>query len=213
MRIIDCGLMAYREALALQERLVAGIAAGSEDEVLLLLEHPPVYTIGRGGTLAHILDPAIKVERINRGGEVTWHGPGQVVGYPLIDLGRRGRDLHRWLRFLEEWLVGSLAAFGIIGHCRAGSTGVWASGGKIASIGIGVRRWVTMHGFGLNVHPDLQAFDRINPCGMTNCPMTSMALELGLRPSQSAVGMQLHKDFPSLLEARLPICSRPPESI
>jgi lipoyl(octanoyl) transferase len=212
MRIIDCGLMAYREALALQERLVAGIAAGGEDEVLLLLEHPPVYTIGRGGTLAHVLDPAIRVERINRGGEVTWHGPGQVVGYPLINLGQRGRDLHRWLRFLEEWVMGCLTAFDISGHCRAGSAGVWTAGGKIASIGIGVRRWVTMHGFGLNVHPDLRAFDRINPCGIAGCPMTSMAQELGFPPSRPAVNQQLQKDFASLLEERLPISSRPPDA-
>ena len=113
MRIIDCGLMEYRKSLALQERLAAAIWTGKEEETLLLLQHPPVYTIGRGGNSANILDPAVTVERVNRGGDVTWHGPGQVVGYPLVDLGRRGRDLHRWLRFLEEVLVRTLAAFGI----------------------------------------------------------------------------------------------------
>ena len=120
MRIIDFGLMDFREALALQEQLVAAIACGDEEETLLLLQHPPVFTIGRGGNPANILDPSVRVEQINRGGDVTWHGPGQVVGYPLVNLGKRGRDLHRWLRFLEELLVRTLRVFGIDGQCRPG---------------------------------------------------------------------------------------------
>lgn len=205
MRIIDCGLMEYHAALALQERLAAAIAAGTGDETLLILEHPPVYTIGRGGTPANILDPSVRVERINRGGDVTWHGPGQVVGYPLVNLGQRGRDLHCWLRFLEELLLRTLAVFGINGRCYSGSTGVWTEKGKIAFIGVGVRRWITLHGFSLNVDPDLTAFSRINPCGIPGCPLTTMAGEGGRALSRDAVRMRLMQEFEPLLRERLPI--------
>ncbi len=205
MRIIDCGLIAYGQAFALQERLAAAIAAGTEEETLLLLEHPSVYTIGRGGNPANILDSMLAVERVNRGGDITWHGPGQVVGYPLVNLGRRGRDLHRWLRFLEELLVRTLAAFGITGRCHHGSTGVWAERGKIAFIGVGVRRWITLHGFGLNVAPDLGAYDPINPCGLPDCPVTSMAQEGAAALSVSAVKKQVKKDFARILQERLPL--------
>lgn len=204
MRIIDCGVIGFHEAFALQEGLAAGIASGRVEETLLLLEHPPVYTIGSGGDQANILDPALTVERINRGGDVTWHGPGQVVGYPLINLGKRGCDLHRWLRFLEELLIATLADFGIKGRCCYDSTGVWAGQGKIAFIGVGVRRWVTMHGFGLNVHPDLRAYDRINPCGIPGCPVTSMARESCQPPSEAEVRTELKKSFEELLNERLP---------
>ncbi len=205
MRIIDCGLMEYRQSLALQERLVAAIGVGDEEETLLLLQHPPVYTIGRGGNPANILDPAVMVERVNRGGDVTWHGPGQVVGYPLVDLGRRGRDLHRWLRFLEEVLVHTLTVFGIKGHRYPERTGVWTAQGKIAFIGVGVRRWVTMHGFSLNVTPDLAVFSRINPCGIRDCPVTSMAMEGKPPLSEQQVVLQLKNDFVHLLNRSLPL--------
>ncbi|MDD2581241.1 MAG: lipoyl(octanoyl) transferase LipB [Desulfuromonadaceae bacterium] len=203
MRVIDCGLIGFHEAFALQEMLAAGIAAGREDETLLLLEHHPIYTIGSGGDRANILDPTLTVESINRGGDVTWHGPGQVVGYPLVNLGKRGRDLHRWLRFLEELLVATLTSFGINGWCRHGSTGVWTGRGKIAFIGVGVRRWVTMHGFALNVHPDLRAYKQINPCGLPGCPVTSMELEGGVTATDAAVRVQLKKDFERLLNERM----------
>lgn len=204
MRIIDCGVLEYRRAFAMQERLAAGITAGSEDETLLLLEHPSVYTIGQGGNPANLLISSITVERINRGGDVTWHGPGQVVGYPLINLGQRGRDLHRWLHFLEELLIVTLAGFGINGQCHHGSPGVWARHGKIAFIGVGVRRWVTMHGFSLNVRPDLQEYKRINPCGIADCPVTSMAREKCLLLSEAAVKLELKRNFEQLLDVRLP---------
>lgn len=206
MQIIDCGLIEYHQAFALQERLAEGIAAGHEDETLLLLEHPPVYTIGSGGDHANILDPSITVDRINRGGDVTWHGPGQVVGYPLVNLGKRGRDLHRWMRFLEELLIAALASFGIAGRCSKGSTGVWAGRGKIAFIGVGVRRWVTMHGFALNIDSDLRAYEMINPCGVPGCPVTSMALEVGLPTSEAAVRMHLKNNFERHLNEMLPQC-------
>jgi lipoyl(octanoyl) transferase len=204
MRILDCGLVEYRQALALQERLAAEIAAGSEEETLLLLEHPAIYTIGRGGDPANILDPTLPVERVNRGGDVTWHGPGQVVGYPLIDLGRRGRDLHRWLRFLEQVLITTLAAFHIPAYRVEGQTGVWTTGGKIGFIGVGVRRWVTLHGFALNVCSDLQAYQPINPCGLSGCPLTSMTLAKAPSPSPSDVKVTLQVVFRQLLDASLP---------
>ena len=210
MRIVDCGQIDYQAALALQERMARGIAAGTEEETLLLLEHPAVYTIGRGGDGANILDSNLRVERVNRGGDVTWHGPGQVVGYPLIDLNGRGRDLHRWLRFLEEVAIATLAAFRIRGRVVHGATGVWASGGKIAFIGVGVRRWVTLHGFALNVCPDLRAYERINPCGLAGCPVTSMALEKKSSPSVAEVKTIVHAIFPRLLQYRLPRTASPP---
>lgn len=204
MQFIDCGVLEYRRAIAMQERLVAGIAAGNEEETMLLLEHPSVYTIGQGGNPANLLFPSIRVERINRGGDVTWHGPGQVVGYPLINLGQRGRDLHRWLHFLEELLILTLAVFGINGHCRQDSPGVWARHGKIAFIGVGVRRWVSMHGFCLNVRPDLREYKQINPCGIPDCQVTSMAREGCLLLSEAAVKLELRKNFEQLLHMRLP---------
>lgn len=209
MRILDCGLVEYRTALALQERLAAGIAAGTEEETLLLLEHPAVYTIGRGGDPRNILDPSLPVERVNRGGDVTWHGPGQVVGYPLVDLGHRGRDLHRWLRFLEEVLIATLTAFHIPAHRIEGQTGVWTDSGKIGFIGVGVRRWVTLHGFALNVCPDLAVYERIHPCGLVGCPVTSMTKEAGTPFDPEKVDAVVRTEFQRLLDRLLPVCAQP----
>ena len=205
MRYIDFGLMDYRQALTLQETLVCGISEGRHEETLLLGEHPCVYTIGRGGLLANRLDPTLGVERINRGGDITWHGPGQLVGYPLLDLASRGRDLHRWIDFLEELLIRTLDEFGIAGQRRPKARGVWTKGGKIAFIGVGVRRWVTMHGFSLNVSPDLRAFDPIHPCGLAGCPVTSMVAEARETIPVAAVKQRLQRGFSQLLPIRLPL--------
>ena len=154
--------------------------------MLLLLEHPPVITLGRGGTVNSLRLPeatlaarGIPVHRVGRGGDVTYHGPGQLVGYPIVDLVPQGRDLHRFLRLLEETLLTTLAAFGLRGRRQPGCTGVWVDDAKIASIGIGVRHWVSWHGFALNVATDLRAFDTIVPCGLAGVSMTSMAALLG----------------------------------
>ncbi len=204
MQTLDLGLIEFQEAYALQELLVAGVAAGTEPERLLLLEHPPVYTIGSGGSEANILDPDVTPLRINRGGDVTWHGPGQLVGYPIVSLGRRRRDLHSYLRFLEELLIAVADDFRVEAWRIPGRTGVWTEQGKLASIGVGVRRWVTMHGFALNVAPDLSSFARINPCGMVGCPVTSLAAETESEVSLGEVKARVAVRFAGLLEERLP---------
>jgi lipoyl(octanoyl) transferase len=175
--------MQFADALALQEQIVARKRYDpfSEDQ-LLLLEHEPVYTIGRtpdrssllGAT--HLPHPLFA---INRGGQATYHGPGQVMGYPIIDLRRCGQDLHKYLRWLERLLIDLLSEYGIAATQRGSLTGVWVEDRKIASIGVGVRNWITMHGFALNVCCDLAPFDHIVPCGIKNIAMTSMEKETG----------------------------------
>src|SRR5881296_1949120 len=175
--------MEYAHALALQEKIVAQKRDdGALQDELLLLEHEPVYTIGRtpdrssllGAThLPHPLFP------INRGGQATYHGPGQLMGYPIIDLRRCGQDLHKYLRCLEHLLIELLAEHGIEASRRESLTGVWVGGRKIASIGVGIRHWITMHGFALNVSGDLSPFDHIVPCGINKVAMTSMEKETG----------------------------------
>ncbi len=204
MIVRDLGIIDFHDAYAIQQRLAAEVASGAAPETLVLLEHPPVYTIGSGGDEANILDPAIEAVRINRGGDVTWHGPGQLVGYPIVDLGSRRRDLHRYLRFLEELLIAVAADFRVEAWRIPGKTGVWTEEGKLASIGVGVRRWVTMHGFAFNVAPDLSPFGRINPCGFPDCPVTSLAAERGNPVSMAAVKARVAECFEKLLELRLP---------
>jgi lipoyl(octanoyl) transferase len=177
--------MEFATALAMQEELVAQKRAdGSLGDELLLLEHDPVYTIGRTPDqtslrgAAHLPHPVFP---INRGGQATYHGPGQLVGYPILDLRRCGQDLHSYLRWLEELLIELLAVYEIRAAARRGLTGVWVEDRKIASIGVGVRHWITMHGFALNVCGDLSPFDQITPCGIANVCMTSMEKETGVR--------------------------------
>jgi lipoate-protein ligase B len=175
------GRLDYAAAEAWQEALVARRLAGGPD-TLVLLEHPPVYTLGRGADSVHLRDAAggaVPVVRTGRGGQVTWHGPGQLVGYPVVDLHAHRLDVRWWVRALEETLIRSLARFGIAAGRRAGHPGVWTDGRKIASIGVAIRRWVTWHGFALNVAPDLSAFVAITPCGIAGVEMTSVAREGG----------------------------------
>jgi lipoyl(octanoyl) transferase len=175
------GPTSYRDGLALQEALVRARAAGETGDWLLFPDHPPVLTVGRNpseGNLKSDLDTlarlGVEVFEVARGGDITWHGPGQLVGYPICHLDRRGRDLHQFLRDLEEGLIRSLAHDGIAGERVPGRTGVWVGEAKLASIGIAVRRWVSYHGFALNVAPDLDFFDLIHPCGLRGIHMTSM---------------------------------------
>lgn len=175
------GRVAFADALALQEKLVAEKQVDrSSADVLLLLEHGPVYTIGRTPDQSSLRDPSHLPHPffpINRGGQATYHGPGQLIGYPIIDLRKCGQDLHRYLRWLEALLIEILDEVGIAATTRQGLTGVWVEDRKIASIGVGVRHWITMHGFALNVCGDLTPFDQIVPCGIANVTMTSIEKE------------------------------------
>ena len=176
----DLHLIEYEQALALQESLVRQRCQGEGGDTLLLLEHPPVFTLGRGADDRHVLTPQqTPVHRVSRGGDVTFHGPGQLVGYPILDLTAHGRDVHAYLRSLEAVLIETLAVYGLEAQRKPGLTGVWVGERKIASIGVGVRRWITYHGFALNVDPELAYFAAIVPCGLTGVRMTSMAECLG----------------------------------
>ena len=180
------GRIEYGAALHLQNRLVEQYLSGTGREKLLLLEHEPVYTIGRTrdrSSLRSIDTLPHPVFEINRGGQATWHGPGQLVAYPILDLEHRGRDLHRYMRFLEEVIILTCRELGVESDRREGLTGVWVGQKKIASIGVGVRRWVSMHGLALNVErASLESFRHITPCGIAGVEMTCLELE-SRRPS------------------------------
>ena len=182
------GRMGYEEAFALQEQLAA--QCRQSGETLLLLEHDPVYTMGRTPDRSSLGDPSglpHPVVQINRGGQATYHGPGQLVGYPILDLQAHGQDLHLYLRELEEVLIESLQSYEITAQRRPSLTGVWVGDRKIASIGVGVRHWISMHGFALNVCGDLSAFDHITPCGISGVEMTSIEKETGKAVTVEAV--------------------------
>ena len=181
MKILTPGRISFEAALALQENLVAELQAGRGEETLVLLEHEPVYTIGRtrdrSSLRQNLPHPVFET---NRGGQATFHGPGQLVGYPVLDLSRRGRDLHRYLRFLEDLLIELSASYGVTAQNREGLTGVWVGPRKLASLGVGVRKWVSMHGFAINItRESTEAFAHITPCGLTGVEMTSLAHESG----------------------------------
>ena len=179
--------MAYGEALELQRSIARDRISGAiSQDVLLLMEHPPVVTLGRSSKEAHLVASpeflqthGVELFEVERGGDVTFHGPGQLVGYPIIDLKRHRQDLHWYLRKIEEALINTLADYCIPGERNTSFTGVWTRGKKIASIGVHARDWVTWHGFALNVTTDLSFFDLIVPCGITGVVMTSIARELG----------------------------------
>ena len=197
LRVHWLGRMNFAHALALQEELAAKKRedASLEDQ-LLLLEHEPVYTIGRTPDRSSLLGSAHlphPVFSINRGGQATYHGPGQLMGYPIIDLRQCGQDLHKYLRWLEQLLIDLLAKYDIAAQRRESLTGVWVENRKIASIGVGVRHWITMHGFALNVCGDLSPFDHIVPCGINNVAITSMEKETKKSFTVASVAPTLEK--------------------
>jgi lipoyl(octanoyl) transferase len=194
LRVVDLGRQRYLPVLERQRDLVrARIAGDLTEDVLLLVEHEPVVTLGRGTRRTSLPLPrgllegrGFEVHEVERGGDVTLHAPGQVVGYPILDLQAHRPDLHWYLRQLEEALIRALGSLGVTAGRNPGLTGVWAGPRKIASIGVHVKRWVTMHGFALNVTTDLSLFDAIVPCGIHGVQMTSVERELGSRESRDA---------------------------
>jgi lipoyl(octanoyl) transferase len=176
----DYAQVPYRTALAEQEARNAAIAEGEADELVWLLEHPPVYTAGTSAPVSELLDPRFEVVETGRGGRYTYHGPGQRVGYVLLDLTRRGRDVRRFVHSLEGWVIGTLGDFGVESWRAEGRIGIWTrdidgTEAKIGAIGVRIRRWVTMHGFAVNLAPDLSHFGGIVPCGIAEYGVTSLA--------------------------------------
>ena len=201
------GRVDYRQGLALQDRLAAERRAGAIPDQFLLLEHDPVYTIGRTPDQSSLRDAArlpYPVVQINRGGQATYHGPGQLVGYPILDLRNHGQDLHRYLRALEELLIRVCAEFGVTARRREGLTGAWVADRKIASIGVGIRHWISMHGFALNVCGELAPFEQITPCGIAGVAMTSLEKESRRPVSVQAAAIVASRLFPECLPARSP---------
>jgi lipoyl(octanoyl) transferase len=196
---VSNGLTPYPDAVASMEDRVAQIAAGTASELVWLLEHPPIYTAGTSAKLADLLEARFPVFQTGRGGQYTYHGPGQRVGYVMLDLRRRGHDVRRFVHDLEEWLIQTLGAFNVKGERREGRVGIWVSRGdgredKIAAIGVRVRKWVTYHGISLNIEPDLSHFDGIVPCGIRAHGITSLH-DLGLPVTTADVDVALKTAF------------------
>ena len=196
----DLGQIDYLAALELQHRLVQIKQHEPSPDILLFLEHPHVYTIGRGGNLSNVLSlQDVPLYRTNRGGDVTYHGPGQMVVYPIVDLrSKLRRAVHQYLRNLELAIIGTLKDFGLAGIRRPPYTGIWVGDKKIAAIGIAVRRSIAFHGLALNVNPDLSYFTRIIPCGLAWADVTSMSEELGTEPTLSDVRKRFLRHFADL---------------
>ncbi|MFO8172832.1 MAG: lipoyl(octanoyl) transferase LipB [Longimicrobiales bacterium] len=204
------GEVPYQETLRLQEELVAARRGGEISDQLLLLEHPHVITLGTSFREEHLLlSPGereargIQLFRAGRGGDVTYHGPGQLVGYPILDLKPDRKDLHRYLRDLEEVLIRTLKRFGLSGYREEGMTGVWLPQGKVAAIGVRVSSgWITSHGFALNVDPCLEYFSSIIPCGIREKPVTSVAEALGRPPEMGVVRQEVIRQFQDVFQRR-----------
>lgn len=205
------GRLPYAEALELQETRVEERRRGAAPDTLLLVEHPHVITLGTASQPEHVLLDeeerrlrSIELFETGRGGDVTYHGPGQLVGYPILDLKPDRKDLHRYLRDLEEVLIRTVAAFGVAAFRSPGLTGVWTAGGKVAAIGVRVSSgWITSHGFALNVDTDLDFFGAIVPCGIPDRPVTSLARETGLAITLEAVRPPLVRAFESVFHAQV----------
>jgi lipoyl(octanoyl) transferase len=197
---VSPGQTPYLEAVAAMEACAAAIAAGQEGELVWLLEHPPLYTAGVSAKAADLLDARLPVFESGRGGQYTYHGPGQRVAYVMLDLRARQRDVGAFVRALEAWLIDALAAFNVEGLVRPGRVGVWVEHGaprresKIAAIGVKLRRWVSFHGISLNVEPDLSHFDGIVPCGVREHGVTSL-VDLGLPVTMDEADGALRASF------------------
>lgn len=202
---VRSGLLDYPEAVSFMEERAAAIADGRATELVWLVEHPPIYTAGTSAKDSDLLDARFPVFRTGRGGQFTYHGPRQRVGYVMLDLRLRKTDVRGFVRDLEEWLIRTLAAFGVTGERREGRVGIWVvhkdgSEDKIAAIGVRVRRWVTFHGMALNVAPNLEHFGGIVPCGVRGHGVTSLAA-LGVRASMKDVDASLRSAFEKVFGA------------
>ena len=196
------GLIDYEEAYDLQKRFWAEKTAGKEDDILLLLEHKPTLTLGKSGKLKNLLierdelaDKKIPLYFTDRGGDITYHGPGQLVAYPIVDLRKRGKDIHRYINDLQEAVIGTLADFSIVGEKDQKHVGVWVGKDKVCAIGVAVHQWITMHGLALNVDPDLNSFSLITPCGIVGRGVTSMAKLGESAPSMEEVTIRFIAHF------------------
>lgn len=229
VKLIDLGLIDYKEAWDYQEKLFEEVVRIKSNNrklpsesvlptpnFLLFCEHPNVYTLGNSGDKQHLLINEQQLEeknatfyKINRGGDITYHGPGQIVGYPILDLDNFFTDIHKYLRFLEEIVIRTLSEYGIESSRSKGETGVWIDvenplkARKICAMGVRASRWVTMHGFALNVNVDLGYFNNIIPCGITDKAVTSMNKELGITINEEEVKQKLKKHFAALFECEL----------
>jgi lipoyl(octanoyl) transferase len=204
------GLTPYADALALQQRLVEARKADGVPDTLLLLEHPPVITLGRAANRANVLADeetrearGVQLFETGRGGDVTYHGPGQLVGYPVISLAPDRCDVRRYVRDLEEVLIRAAADFGVEAARSAGLTGVWVGGEKLAAIGVRISRWVTMHGFAFNVTTDLSHFEMIVPCGIADHGVTSLEKLLGRRIALSEVAASVARHFGEIFDRQM----------
>ncbi len=199
------GILPYEDAVGSMEQRVADIRAGHAAELVWLVQHPPLYTAGASAKPEDLIDPdRLPVHRTGRGGEYTYHGPGQRVAYVMLDLNRRGRDVRLFVRRLEDWLIATLSRFDVHGERRQGRVGIWVERGagrddKIAAIGVRVRRWVTYHGVALNVSPDLKHYDGIVPCGIREHGVTSLA-DLGIGATMADVDTALRATFERVFE-------------
>ena len=197
------GLVPYPEALAEMEARAAAVRSGAANELVWLLEHPPLFTAGTSADPAELFNPmGFPVFEAGRGGRYTYHGPGQRVGYLILDLEKRGRDIRRFVHSLEGWMIAALGQLGVEARREPGRIGIWTGSGsaeaKIGAIGVRVRRWVTMHGFSINVAPDLAHFGGIVPCGIAEYGVTSLE-RLGLNPSTKLLDHALEQSFPGFL--------------
>jgi lipoyl(octanoyl) transferase len=209
-QIIDLGLIGYAEAYALQKRVAAARKAGAMEDVLLLCEHPHVITLGRSGRRENLLasehvlrQKGVEFHATDRGGDITYHGPGQIVGYPILNLGAIRRDVVWYVRMLEEAMIRATAEFGITAERVAGKTGIWVRAGnseeKLAAIGVRISRWVTSHGFAYNVSTDLRNFELIVPCGIADRKATSLEKLLGRNVNEKEVAPRIAKHLGELL--------------
>ena len=198
IKILDLGRMDYKPSWDFQKNFHQDVLSGKETDTLILVEHEPVYTLGKNANKEHLLDKSnsrVKVYNVERGGDITFHGPGQLVGYPILNLNNFKKNISWFMRTLENILIECLNTYNIDAYQKKGLTGVWVNDEKIGAQGVKISRWVTMHGFSLNINTDLSFFDMIVPCGIANCKVTSMEKLLGAPQNMQDVKFNIAKAF------------------